>query len=599
MAAEVYEDELELTVPILEAVLPDSGQYLASAYPYPSLKLTGRQEVRRFRTVVLENPYLRVTIVPDLGGRILRLLDKRTNTEIFPDEPLTPVEGGLRGVEISQGIQIRYTPQDRHNSLGTVNYQLVHPDDEEDDAGVWIGEVGVGLSFNALISLPPDAAEIDIELRMFNRIIGDTIYNAGLHIGIPNPVAGYSEEPSVSPDFGFVVCSASTRSGLFVETDIGWQAAPFHDARGLAVHRFGIGTDFSLSARQLDAWKFNIRPISGLDGQISAFDNGAVGIGRDAFYVLLHRQISQSRIYITLKNGEKFDAPVDARPDVIARLPFNQMEDIEKYEVRTQHGVKLLEFFGRDLVPFDACDRDHFDRAAEIDARARREMRKQLTDRGDIPHALTSLRYESYFPDFIDASTARFEDQLEQALIYNGEDHLAWWAKAVTKRLKGAKDQAPAEILNAHYLAPLEPALRGESFLSQPAAQGREPNPILKPLQETPDQLIEIACLLTELRLFSEASRFLDEALRHVDISMLHYLQAHALMMGTRMDVEVVSHLQAAGSKPFSPPFPYRFHELAALDGLAHNYEPDERLKEYLSVARRFVSDGRVPTSGH
>ena len=69
MAAEVYEDQIELTVGILEAVLPDSGQYLSTAYPYPSLKPTGRNDTRMFRAIVLENPYLRATIVPDLGGR--------------------------------------------------------------------------------------------------------------------------------------------------------------------------------------------------------------------------------------------------------------------------------------------------------------------------------------------------------------------------------------------------------------------------------------------------------------------------------------------------------------------------------------------------
>src|SRR5947209_7979645 len=100
MPADVYEDSLELTVGILEAVLPDNGQYVNTAYPYPSLKPTGRTEKRTFRTVVLENPYLKATVVPDLGGRIIRLLDKRTRAEILPIEPLDPQPLGLRGVEI-------------------------------------------------------------------------------------------------------------------------------------------------------------------------------------------------------------------------------------------------------------------------------------------------------------------------------------------------------------------------------------------------------------------------------------------------------------------------------------------------------------------
>src|SRR5437764_7510714 len=160
MPADVYEDSLELTVGILEAVLPDSGQYLSSAYPYPSLKPTGRSERRMFRTIVLENAFLSATIVPDLGGRILRLLDKRTGAEVFPIESLKLESGGLRGLELPHGIQVRYGNSDRHNSLGSVNYLPLPAESEEDDAGIWIGEVGVGLSFNALISIPPDAAEL-------------------------------------------------------------------------------------------------------------------------------------------------------------------------------------------------------------------------------------------------------------------------------------------------------------------------------------------------------------------------------------------------------------------------------------------------------
>src|SRR5579885_1152320 len=144
MPAEVYEDRLELTVEILEAVLPDNGQYLASAYPYPSLRSTDRTETRIFRSVVLENGFLKATILPDLGGRLLRLLDKRLGAEIFPIAPLRTISAGVRGVEIPQGLQIQYANADRLNATGTVSYQALPADDEDEDAGVWIGEVSAG-----------------------------------------------------------------------------------------------------------------------------------------------------------------------------------------------------------------------------------------------------------------------------------------------------------------------------------------------------------------------------------------------------------------------------------------------------------------------
>jgi len=45
------------------------------AYPMPRLRSTGDEEMRTFRTLLLENPYLRLTIVPALGGRVLSLFD--------------------------------------------------------------------------------------------------------------------------------------------------------------------------------------------------------------------------------------------------------------------------------------------------------------------------------------------------------------------------------------------------------------------------------------------------------------------------------------------------------------------------------------------
>src|SRR5207237_1444363 len=104
-----------------------------------------------------------------------------------------------------------------------------------------------------------------------------------------------------------------------------------------------------------------------------------------------------------------------------------------------------------------------------------------------IAHALLGTRAVGS-GDFAEA-----DQRLEQALLYNAEDHLAWWMKAMAKRLSGEAAEEVPELLNAHYLAPLEPALRAESFLAQPVSMDREPNPLLKPLAEYPESFVEVA----------------------------------------------------------------------------------------------------------
>ena len=139
-----------------------------------------------------------------------------------------------------------------------------------------------------------------------------------------------------------------------------------------------------------------------------------------------------------------------------------------------------------------------------------------------------------------------------------------------------------AELLNAHYLAPMEPALRAESFLSHPIQPDRDPNPLLRPLAEDPSQFVEVACLLMEAGLFDQASRWIDEAVRHVDLPMLRYLMAYSLLVATKLGIEASEQMRLAGDLPFGPPFPIRPFERKVLEALRDVFPNDLRLRGYL-----------------
>jgi len=584
MPAEVYEDSLELTVGILEAVLPDSGQYLKSAYPFPSLKSTGRSERRTFRTIVLENAFLRATIVPDLGGRILRVFDKRTSAEILPIEPVTTVDGGTRGVEAPQGIQVRYTNADRPNALSTVNYQLVPADDEEDNAAVWIGEVGIGLSFNALISVPPDSSELNIELRLFNRLIGNTPYNGGISICLPDAKSYLSSIHPVADERGFVLYSKSRDCGLSVWTEAAKTLAVAEENKRLTLHRFGSKSKFALGPRQLDTLKFRIVPHSGLGHLPAVCSQLAMEVGSKGIALQATKRLENFKLLVLTKDGQSFESPIDAYAEHRKEISFASLSSrvSEVAVMDADRNVLLRHIVGSRFAPIRMRHRDAMDASANEETKLRRQMEKVLVTNPEFAKTLPSVRFEAHLLSAMRGASAGSDALLEQALIYNGEDHLTWWMKAIYKRLASGAQEESAELLNAHYLAPLEPALRGEGFLTQPSAQGRGANPILKPLAESPEQFIEVACLLIDLDLHSEASRFIDEALRHEDIPMLHYLQAFLLMQGTRMAVEAADQVRAASSKPFAPPFPWRKAEINALESLSSSFPNDDRLRQYL-----------------
>ena len=57
-------------------------------YPYPMQDYLSQEKVdRSYKALFLENEYLKVTCLPELGGRIHSVLDKTENKENVSPEP--------------------------------------------------------------------------------------------------------------------------------------------------------------------------------------------------------------------------------------------------------------------------------------------------------------------------------------------------------------------------------------------------------------------------------------------------------------------------------------------------------------------------------
>lgn len=180
-------------------------------------------------------------------------------------------------------------------------------------------------------------------------------------------------------------------------------------------------------------------------------------------------------------------------------------------------------------------------------------------------HAVSSARA---FQNIAVGNFPEADANLDAALATNAEDHLTWWLRAVVQRLAGtAEDDSPV-LPNAHFLSPMEPALRAEAFLSQPQTHSREPNPLVAPLAGNPDAMLEVAHLLLEAGLNGEAARWLDESVRHADHRMLRIMTSWNFLVNSRMDAEAAHHLALASKLPLVPPFPWRELERRAVADL-------------------------------
>jgi hypothetical protein len=552
MASEVFEDGIELAIGLLEAVAPSSDT-VERSYPLPALRSLDRTEARTFRTIVLENPTLRATILPDLGGRILSLMDKRTETELLPrPRTLVPTPGGRRGLRLPVGIELRLDAEDRPNAMGRVAVAPDLPAEEEDPAGVWIAETGQhqGLAFHLHLSLPPDRSALRVEVRVQNRTFAPLPYRGELVLH------GAARALAVAPE-GDTFLSVRREGDTLLASRFDGEAW--------------------LAPRQVDTWTVHLIPLEG--GALAATPEVALFLDDEHLRAQAVVPMESHKFVLRTADGRSLEAPANLDPAAPLEI---QLDGLPAQPV----AVALLDPYGREILrgereapvpPYSG-----FSRPPAVDPLAPlTELRRLTFDPARRGPAYAALGAQSLAKRDFDAADVA----LEQSLLYNGDDPLAWWALSATRRLRGDEGERP-ELLNAHFLAPLEPLLRAESFLGQSPAMGKEPSPLIAPVAEIPEDLVEVACVLIEHGLLDQANRWIDEALRHHDLAMLRYLMADVLLRGTRMEAEAAEHMRAAAGA-LVPPLPWRPVEIQALRNVHARFPNDAAAKRLLDLAER------------
>ena len=139
-------------------------------YPVPICeKISDNKEDVQYKAVILENDYLYVMILPELGGRIQRALDKTNNYDfVYYNRVIKPALVGLAGPWISGGIEFNWPQHHRPSTFMPVDYAL--SENQDGSATVILGETDRinGTKGNASITLYPDKAYIEIKGQLFN-----------------------------------------------------------------------------------------------------------------------------------------------------------------------------------------------------------------------------------------------------------------------------------------------------------------------------------------------------------------------------------------------------------------------------------------------
>ena len=147
-------------------------------YPYAMLdNLTDERVLKTYRAIYLENEYLKITILPQLGGHVYSVYDKIDGRDVLYRNNV--VKYGLvgpRGAWISGGMEFNFPFTHTTDTVSTVESVLHHNADGSATAVVgavdWVSE----MYWQIALTLRPGTARLEEGVTLFNSTPLDHLY---------------------------------------------------------------------------------------------------------------------------------------------------------------------------------------------------------------------------------------------------------------------------------------------------------------------------------------------------------------------------------------------------------------------------------------
>jgi tetratricopeptide (TPR) repeat protein len=140
-------------------------------YPHPVIEqVSDQKEEREYNAIFLENRYLKIMLLPQLGGRVQMALDKTNGYHfIYYNRVIKPALVGLTGPWISGGIEFNWPQHHRPSTFEPVHYRL--QDNPDGSKTVWFSEIERMFRTKGMagFTLYPDRAYLEINVQLYNR----------------------------------------------------------------------------------------------------------------------------------------------------------------------------------------------------------------------------------------------------------------------------------------------------------------------------------------------------------------------------------------------------------------------------------------------
>ena len=201
-------------------------------YPVPFIDKVYDQIVdKEYVTVFLENEYVKLILLPEIGGRIFEAQDKTNNNYDFfyKQEVIKPALVGLAGPWISGGVEFNW-PQ--HHRPGTYLPCDVQLEEEKDGAKtVWMSEYDPLNRLKGMhgIRLRPGSSLIELRARLFNRtpFIQTFLWWANVAVKVHD-----NYESFMPPDVHYVADHAVRAMSSYPLAENNYYGIPYHERKG-------------------------------------------------------------------------------------------------------------------------------------------------------------------------------------------------------------------------------------------------------------------------------------------------------------------------------------------------------------------------------
>ncbi|MEX0986619.1 MAG: DUF5107 domain-containing protein [Bacteroidales bacterium] len=179
--AQVSSSEEEWIIPTYTVEPPDRNPIFfknetyqgASKYIYP-YKLNDvfstEKKDQAWKTLVLENEYIKLCVTPEIGGKIYYATDKTNGYNfIYKNDVVKPANIGMAGAWVSGGIEWCVLHHHRVSTFLPVDYELT--ENEDGSKTIWIGETELRhrIRWTIGITVFPDKSYFQAEVKIHNR----------------------------------------------------------------------------------------------------------------------------------------------------------------------------------------------------------------------------------------------------------------------------------------------------------------------------------------------------------------------------------------------------------------------------------------------